>query len=116
MTSSPIVTTTIKANPNQPKTIAEVPTPLLTLPFPKSWAIVLAPTDAVCCHRTDTSTKTAATKIKASATWDTGREGNGLTSTSEPLASVSSCQPGKVARIIKQIKARIMAMILDAVR
>lgn len=36
MTSNPIVTITIRANPNQPRTIAEVPTPLLTLPFPRS--------------------------------------------------------------------------------
>lgn len=115
MTSNPIVTITIRANPNQPRTIAEVPTPLLTLPFPRSWAIVLAPTDAVCCHSTDTSTNTAATNIKARATCDTGREGKGFTSTSDPLGSVSSCHPGKVARTMKQKKARMTAMMLGII-
>lgn len=113
MTSNPIVTITINANPNQPRTIAEVPTPLLTLPFPRSCAIVLAATEAVCCHNTDTSTKTDATKMRAKATCDTGREGNGLISTSEPVASTSSCHPGKVARTIKQKKDRMTAMILQ---
>ena len=84
MTNKPIVTMINKANPNQPNIIAAVPIPLLTLPFPKSWAIVLAPTEAVCCHRTETSTKIEATKIKARAIWETGLDGNGLTSRSEP--------------------------------
>src|SRR5690349_14282832 len=57
ITSSPIVTIISSANPNQPNTIAVTPTPLLTLPFAKSCAIMLAATDAVCCHNTDTSTK-----------------------------------------------------------
>jgi hypothetical protein len=78
-----------------------------------SCAIVVAATDAVCCHRTDTSTKTDATKMSAKAVWDTGREGNGLTSRSEPEESISSCQPGNVARRIKQRKARMTATILD---
>ena len=56
--------------------------------------------------------KTAATKMMARATWDTGREGKGLTSRSEPRSSNSSCQPGKVARMRKQMKARMMATIL----
>lgn len=112
MTSSPIVTTTIKPNANQPRTIADDPIPLLTLPLPMSWAIVLAATDAVCCHNTETSTKTDETKMRASAAWDTGRDGNGFTSFSEPLASASSCHPGKVARRMKQKKARIMATML----
>ncbi len=77
--------------------------------------MVLAPTEAVCCHSTDTSTKTDATKISASATCDTGREGKGLTSWAEPSSSVSSCQPGKVARRMKQMKARMMATILGGV-
>lgn len=67
MNSSPIVTTTNKTNPNQPNTMADVPTPLLTLPLPMSWAMVLAATDAVCCHSTETSTNTEATKMRASA-------------------------------------------------
>lgn len=112
MTNNPIVTIIKSANPNQPSIIAEVPTPLLTLPLPRSWAIVLAATDAVCCHSTDTRTKTEATKISARAIWETGREGKGFTSRSEPRSSTSSCQPGKVARSTKQKKARIMATIL----
>ncbi|GMF76103.1 unnamed protein product [Aspergillus oryzae] len=67
ITNKPIVVTTIRPNPNHPRTIAELPTPLLTLPLPMSWAMVLAATDAVCCHSTETSTKTDATKIRASA-------------------------------------------------
>lgn len=112
ITSSPIVTIINNANPNQPNIMAVAPTPLFTLPLPRSCAIVLAATEAVCCHSTDTSTNTEATKMRASATWETGREGNGFTSRSEPRSSVSSCQPGKVARRTKQINARIMATIL----
>jgi len=50
--------------------------------------------------------------MRASADWETGREGKGLTSRSEPRSSVSSCQPGNVARRMKQTKARMMATIL----
>lgn len=107
-----MVTIMNKANPNHPSIIAVVPTPDLTLPFPRSWAIVLAATDAVCCHKTETSTNTEATKMRARATWDTGLEGKGFTSLSEPLSSVSSCHPGKVARRMKQMKARTMATML----
>ncbi len=114
MTSSPIVTTISKAKPNQPSTIAVVPTPLFTLPLPRSWAIVLAATEAVCCHSTDTRTKTEATKIRARAICETAREGKGFTSLSEPLSSTSSCHPGNVARSKKQRKARIRATILRA--
>lgn len=115
ITSRPMVTMISNTNPNQPSTIAAVPTPLFTLPFPKSCATVAAATEAVCCHNTDTSTKIDAMKISASATCETGREGKGLTSTSEPCASVSSCQPGKVARRMKVTKARMMATILEMV-
>jgi hypothetical protein len=52
--------------------------------------------------------------MSARATCDTGREGKGLMSMSEPVrASRSSCQPGKVARRRKVTKARIMATILQ---
>lgn len=113
MTSKPIVTMMNSANANQPSTIALVPTPLFTLPFPKSCAICAAATDAVCCHNTDTSTKIEAMKISASATCDTGREGKGLMSMSEPVrASCSSCHPGKVARRRKVMKARTRATML----
>lgn len=112
ITSKPIVTTMRRAKENQPMTMALVPTPLLTTPFPKSWAITEAATEAVCCHKTETRTKMEATKIMARATWETGREGNGLTARSEPSESSSSCHPGHVASKMKQIKAKIMAMIL----
>ena len=62
-----MVTTINKENPNHPSTIAEVPTPLLTLPFPRSWAMVLAATEAVCCQRTLTRVKTAEINMRASA-------------------------------------------------
>lgn len=67
ITNSPIVTTINMANENHPSTMAVVPTPLWTLPFPRSWAIVLAATDAVCCHNTLTRTNTEAMKMRASA-------------------------------------------------
>lgn len=113
ITSSPMVTMMNRAKANQPSTIALVPTPLRTLPFPKSWAICAAATDAVCCHSTDTRTKIEAMKMRARATCETGREGKGLMSMSEPVrASRSSCQPGKVARRRKVTKARMIATML----
>ena len=90
MTSSPMVTMMSSEKPNQPRIMAAVPTPDLTLPFPKSWAIVEAATDAVCCHSTDTSTKMEAMKTRASAIWQTGREGKGLTSMSVSVSSSCS--------------------------
>lgn len=113
ITSRPTVTMMSSAKPNQPNTIALVPTPLLTLPFPKSCVICAAATDAVCCHRTLTRTKMEAMKMRARATCETGREGKGLMSMSLPVrASCSSCQPGKVARRRKVTKARTMATML----
>lgn len=113
ITSNPMVTMISNAKPNQPRTIAVVPTPLLTLPFPKSWAMMDAATEAVCCHSTDTSTNIEAMKMIANAIWETGLEGNGLTSRSLPWASSSSCHPGKVARRSRHMNAKIMAMILE---
>jgi hypothetical protein len=95
-----MVTIINNAKENQPSTMALVPTPLRTLPFPKSCAIMEAATDAVCCQST------------ARAIWETGREGNGLTSRSLPEASSSSCQPGKVASRRRHMKAKMMAMML----
>ena len=112
MISSPMVTMMNSENPNQPSIIAAVPTPLLTLPLPKSCATVDAATDAVCCHNTDTSTKIDEMKMRARAIWLTGREGNGFTSMSEPASSRSSCQPGKVARMMKQMNERTIATML----
>lgn len=113
ITNNPIVTMISSAKPNQPSTIALVPTPLLTDPFPKSCATCAAATEAVCCHSTLTNTNIEAMKINARATCDTGREGKGLISMSEPVrASCSSCQPGNVARRRKVMKARTIAMML----
>jgi hypothetical protein len=51
--------------------------------------------------------------MSARATCETGRDGKGLMSMSEPVrASRSSCQPGKVARRRKVTKARMMATML----
>lgn len=112
MTSNPMVTMIRSAKLNHPMTMALVPTPLSTLPFKMSCATVLAATEAVCCQRTDTKMKMEAMKMSVRAIWLTGREGKGLTSRSDPSESSDSCQPGKVARRRKQMKARIMAMIL----
>lgn len=68
MTNRPMVTIISSVNENQPSTMALVPTPDMTLPFAKSSAMVLAATEAVCCHRTETSTKTEAMKMMARAT------------------------------------------------
>lgn len=92
--------------------MAVEPTPLLTLPLPRSCTMVDAATEAVCCHMMLTSTKTDEMNTVAKAAWDTGLDGNGLTSVSEPLAEVSVCQPGKVARRRKVRKARTMATML----
>lgn len=113
MTSRPIVTIINNVNENQPRTMAVVPTPDLTAPLPKSSAIVLAATEAVCCHSTETRMKMELMKMMARATCETGREGKGFTSRSEPTLSSSSCQPGKVARRRKQIKAKMIAMMLQ---
>ena len=56
--------------------------------------------------------KIEAMNMMARATWETGLDGKGRTSRSEPRSSSSSCQPGKVARSRRQMKANIMAMIL----
>ena len=112
MTSKPIVTIISNVKLNQPITMALVPTPDRTLPLARSCAIILAATDAVCCHSTDTSTKMEAMKMIASAICETGLDGKGFTSRSEPSLSSSSCQPGKVARRSKQMKAKMMAMML----
>lgn len=112
MTSRPMVTMMSMVKENQPRTMALLPTPERTLPLPKSSAMVLAATEAVCCQRTETRMKMEAMKMMARATWETGRLGKGLTSRSEPSLSSSSCQPGKVARRRKQMKAKMMAMML----
>lgn len=112
MTSKPIVTMMSNVKLNQPRTMAVVPTPALTLPLPKSFAITLAATEAVCCQSTLTRTNMELTKIMASATCDTGRVGKGLTSRSEPSELLSSCHPGNVARRRRQTKAKIIAIIL----
>ena len=74
--------------------------------------MIEAATDAVCCQRTETRTKIEAMNMIASAIWETGREGNGLTSRSLPLTSSSSCHPGKVASSKRQMNAKTMAMML----
>lgn len=48
----------------------------------------------------------------ARAAWETGREGKGFISVSEPEEEVSVCQPGKVARRRKVRKERTMATML----
>jgi len=102
--------------PNQPSTIAAVPTPLTTLPLPRSCAMIEAATEAVCCHNTDTRTKIEAMKMIARDIWLTGREGNGFTSTSSSEPSEDSrssvCQPGKVRRRRRQMKAKTIATML----
>lgn len=113
MTSKPIVTMMSSVKENQPMTMALVPTPLLTAPLAKSCAMIDAATEAVCCHRTETRMKIEAMKMIAKAVCDTGRDGKGLTSRSEPSESSSSCQPGKVARRRKHRKANTMATMLN---
>jgi hypothetical protein len=107
-----MVTIMSRAKPNQPSTMAVVPTPLLTLPLPRSCAMMEAATEAVCCHSTETSTKIEAMKMMARAIWDTGRDGKGLTSRSLPWTSSSSCQPGKVAKSRRQMNANTIAIML----
>ena len=68
MTSNPMVTMMSSTKPNQPRTMADVPTPDLTLPLPRSCTIVAAATEAVCCHKTETRTKMEEMKMRARAT------------------------------------------------
>jgi len=82
--------------------------------LPKSCAMTDAATEAVCCHRTETRTKMDEMKMMARAICETGREGKGLTSRSEPSESSSSCQPGNVASRRRQRKAKMMAMMLHS--
>ena len=113
ITNNPSVTMIISANPNQPSTIAVVPTPLLMLPLPRSCATCAAATEAVCCHSTLTRMKMEEMKMRARAICETKRDGKGLMSTSEPVrASRSSCQPGKVARMRMTMKAVTRATML----
>lgn len=116
ITSSPIVTIISSAKPNQPSTMAVVPTPLTTLPLPRSCAMIEAATEAVCCHNTETRTNIEAMKMIARDIWLTGREGKGLTSTSssEPCddSRFSWCHPGKVASRRRQMKAKTIATML----
>ena len=74
--------------------------------------MVVAATEAVCCQRTETSTKMELMKMMARAIWETGRDGKGFLPSASPSSSCSSCQPGNVARRRKQTKARIMATML----
>lgn len=108
----PIVTMMSSANANQPMTMALVPTPLLTAPFPKSCAITDAATDAVCCHKTETRIKMDDMKMMARETCDTAREGMARTTLSEPSESSSSYHEGNVARSRTHRKAKMMAIIL----
>jgi len=102
--------------PNQPSTMAVVPTPLSTLPLPRSCAMIEAATEAVCCHNTETRMNIEAMKMIARDIWLTARDGNGFTSTSssEPCedSRLSWCQPGKVARRRRQMKAKTIATML----
>ena len=107
-----MVTMMRRVKENQPRTMAEEPMPDMTESLPRSWAMMEAATEAVCCHSTDTSTNTDAMKMMDSATYDTGRLGNGFTSRSEPSLSASSCHPGNVASSRKHTKAKMIAMIL----
>ena len=54
--------------------------------------------------------------MKARAPWAAKRSGKVLTSIVLPLGLRSSCQPGKVARTMKQKKEKTMAMMLVGVR
>ncbi len=112
ITSSPMLTMISSAKLNQPSTMAVVPTPLSTLPFAKSCAMIEAATEAVCCHRTDTRTKIEATKIRASATCETALDGKDFVSRTDPSSSTVSCHEGNESRRRKQKKAKITATIL----
>ncbi len=112
MTSRPMVTMMRRVKLNQPMTIALVPTPDKTLPLARVLGY-----DAGCYrgrvlpqHRDED--EDAGDEDDGQATCDTGRDGNGLTSRSEPSLSSSSCHPGKVARRRRQMKAKMMAIML----
>jgi len=69
---------------------------------------------ATCCHRADVSVKSEAIPSINMQTCETGLDGNGLMSMSEPvLASCSSCQPGNVDKSKKAKTERAIPPILE---
>ena len=70
-----------------------------------------------CCQKLLSSDRTEATKRTARLTWDTARDGKGLTSLSDPSESSSSCQWGKVAsrRMVKNAKATLTNLSIPVV-
>ena len=100
MTNRPTTTTKDSSTPIQPNTAAANPTCPLTVPYDKLSVMVAAAELAMCCQKTDTNIKMELRLIIAKAACDTRLDGKGFTSRSLPSPSVSSCQPGKVARRI----------------
>lgn len=76
-------------------------------------AVVAAATEAVCCHSMDTRARKEASILAAEAKCATGLDGNGRTSISLPLSSISSCHPGKVESKLAEINAKTIAAILQ---
>jgi hypothetical protein len=69
-----------------------------------------------CCHSAATRLNRAATRIKTQVSHETGLQGNGLTSRSEPESySVPSCHLGNVLRKGRQTAVRMMLMNLTHV-
>lgn len=113
-----IIKKATEVNPKtvQPNAIATGPAVADRRPFVVV-AIANAPVDAaMCCHNAETRQRSDAMPNDHAVTCMSGREGNGLTSKSEPvLASCSSCHPGNVERMQKASAQSAMAASLQTV-
>ena len=69
-------------------------------------------TEPTWAHVAEISSKRQDRKLNNNATCETGRDGKGLTSRSEPSSSSSSCHPGNVDRSRITIKPNTMETIL----
>lgn len=107
-----MATLPISPTANHPSTIAAVPTCPETAPYVSVSAIDAVELLFICCQSTETKTNPNERLIIPKATCETGREGNGFTSTSDPPSFISECHPGNVDRSRKHPKARTIAIYL----
>lgn len=92
----------ISAKTAHPNAIAVVPAAATRRPCVVASTTNAAAEAATCCHSAETRLKSEAIPRAHAAIWEIAREGNGRTSTSDPVRTLrSSCQPGNVA--IRQI-------------
>lgn len=112
MTISPRVTSVMAENATHVKARLVVPRVVSIRTYSLESTEAANPTAPACVHVADTSKKMLDKKLSEPATCETAREGNGLTSRSEPLPLISSCHPGKVERRRTTMSADAAEIIL----